>query len=190
MPDPGEAVGLPPNVVTYLAVDVDENPAIGAGRRSYLHFVSRFIIRDALPADLATIVQLYADDVLGRHRELPTVPLPTDYERAFQEIDSDPRHHLVVGDEDGQVVGTLQLSFIPHLVLQGGERAQIEAVRIRSDKRGTGLGDELVGWAIERARERSCRLVQLTTNADREDERRFYERLGFVPLHVGMKLML
>jgi GNAT superfamily N-acetyltransferase len=93
-------------------------------------------------------------------------------------------------EDQGEVVGTLQLSFIPHLVLRGGERAQIEAVRVRSDRRGAGVGEALAQWAIEQARQSGCRLLQLTTNASRADAHRFYQRLGFDVSHVGMKLAL
>lgn len=140
--------------------------------------------------DLASIVAMYADDELGRSRELPGVPLDTAYLEAFARIDADPQHRLVVAESDGVVVGTLQLSFLPHVVLVGGERAQIEAVRVRSDRRGDGVGEAMVRWAIDEARRRGCRLVQLTTNAERGEARRFYERLGFEPTHVGMKLPL
>lgn len=140
--------------------------------------------------DLPFIVRMYADDPLGQGREGPVDPLPEAYADAFSEIDADPRHRLVVVEEGGEVVGTLQLSFLPHLVLLGGERAQIEAVRVRSDRRGTGLGRAMITWAVDQARLRRCRLVQLTTNADRADARRFYEGLGFEPSHVGMKLGL
>ena len=146
--------------------------------------------RDARLDDVAAIVSLYADDEWGSTREVVTDPPADDYLRAFHQIDLDPRHRLVVVEEGDEIVATLQLSFLPHLVLSGSERAQIEAVRVRSDLRGSGLGEALVTWAISQARARGCRLVQLTTNATRTDARRFYERLGFEASHVGMKLAL
>jgi GNAT superfamily N-acetyltransferase len=152
--------------------------------------VTELTFRDARPEDVPQIVRMYADDDLGRTREQPSEPLPAAYWAAFREISDDPRHRLVVVEDAGEVVATLQLSFIPHLVLVGTERAQIEAVRVRSDRRGAGLGEALFQWAIEAARRRGCGLVQLTTNADRPDARRFYEKLGFVASHVGMKLTL
>jgi GNAT superfamily N-acetyltransferase len=91
---------------------------------------------------------------------------------------------------DGAVVGTLQLSFLPHVVRRGGERAQIEAVRVASSSRGSGLGRELLTWAVEQARERGCAVVQLTTDATRSDAHRLYESLGFTASHIGMKLSL
>lgn len=146
--------------------------------------------RDARAEDVASIVRLYADDELGSTREVVSDPPEDGYLRAFRQIDDDPRQRLVVVEDAGELVATLQLSFLPHLVLRGGERAQIEAVRVRSDRRGSGLGEAVLRWAIEVARDRGCVLVQLTTNAGRPDARRFYERLGFAASHVGMKLSL
>ena len=148
------------------------------------------LIRDAGPDDLPAVVALYADDPLGATRERPGTPLPEVYARAFAEISADPRHRLVVAEEDGEVVGTLQLSYLPHLVRMGAERAQVEAVRVAAARRGTGLGRELIGWAVDQARARGCGLVQLTTDAARPDAHRFYESLGFTASHVGMKLTL
>ncbi len=147
-------------------------------------------IRRAERRDLAAIVALLADDALGQGREAATTPLPASYAAAFVEIDADPRQFLLVAELDGAVVGTLQLTILPYLTYQGGRRAQIEAVRVHRDRRGQRLGERLFHWAIDEARRQGCHLVQLTTNAARGDAQRFYERLGFVASHVGMKLDL
>jgi GNAT superfamily N-acetyltransferase len=147
--------------------------------------------RRARREDVPAIVRLLADDPLGAGRELlGEAELPEAYWRAFDAIAADPRQLLVVGELEGRVVGTLQLSFIPSLTYRGGERAQIEAVRIEAGSRGRGLGRAMVRWAIEQARLRGCRLVQLTTDRRRPDALRFYESLGFRPSHTGLKLPL
>lgn len=143
-------------------------------------------IRRATAADVPAIVALLADDPLGAGRESPGDPA---YATAFAEIDADPHQFLAVADAGGSVVGTLQLTFIPGLSRRGATRALIEAVRVRSDHRGSGLGRRLAEWAIDTARARGAALVQLTTDASRADAHRFYERLGFVASHVGMKLI-
>jgi GNAT superfamily N-acetyltransferase len=144
-------------------------------------------IRAAKRDDVPAIVRLLADDHLGALREQPGDP---GYLAAFELVDRDPRQLLVVAEDGVDLVGTLQLTFIPGLSRRGAMRAQIEAVRVRSDRRGTGLGRELVLWAIETARERGCVMVQLTSDNSREGAHRFYERLGFEASHVGMKLPL
>ncbi len=145
------------------------------------------VIRRATRADVEAIVRLLADDPLGSARERYQQPLPESYLQAFDAIDRDPQQELVVVDDGGEVVGTLQLTIIPYLTYQGGRRAQIEAVRVSAARRGAGLGERLCTWAIERARERGCHVVQLTTDKQRPDALRFYEKLGFVASHEGMK---
>jgi GNAT superfamily N-acetyltransferase len=146
-------------------------------------------IRDANEGDVPAIVALYADDSLGQAREQAVEPLPACYWTAFEAIRTDPRHRLVVID-DGDIAATLQLSFVPHLVRMGTERAQIEAVRVARDRRGSGLGRALLEWAIHEARRRGCGLIQLTTDVTRPDAHHVYEALGFRPTHIGMKLAL
>ncbi|WBB72074.1 GNAT family N-acetyltransferase [Micromonospora sp. WMMD1128] len=146
------------------------------------------IFREAVRADLPAVLALLADDVLGRTRDLPEVDAA--YERAFADLDADPRNHLIVADDGGELVGCLQITYIPGLGRHGAERSLIEAVRVRSDRRGRGLGRAMMRWAIDRARERGCALVQLTTDKRRVDAHRFYVDLGFVPSHEGMKLAL
>ena len=143
-------------------------------------------IRRATSADVEAVVAMLADDPLGARRESPGDPA---YATAFAAIDADPRQYLAVAVSGGEVVGTLQLTFIPGLSRRGATRALIEAVRVRADRRGSGLGRRLAEWAIETSRARGAALVQLTTDASREDAHRFYERLGFQATHVGMKLI-
>ena len=148
-------------------------------------------IRRALAVDLPSIVRMLADDALGARRERVEDPLPASYRAAFEAIDRDPNNELVVAEgEDGTAVAVLQLTFTPGLSHQGGWRATIEGVRVDSRLRGSGLGHELLGWAIERSRQRGCRQVQLSTDKPRTAARRFYESLGFVASHEGMKLPL
>lgn len=147
-------------------------------------------IREATRDDVPAIVALYADDDLGRLREQPSDPLPDAYLAAFEAIDRDPNHRLVVVEDAGEVVGTLQLTLLPSLTFRGGWRAQIEAVRTARGHRGAGLGRQLLTWAVEEARRSGCHLVQLTTNAERTEAAAFYRSLGFEPTHVGMKCYL
>ncbi|MFS8101000.1 GNAT family N-acetyltransferase [Lentzea alba] len=130
---------------------------------------------------------MLADDPLGATRERPGDPA---YLKAFEVIDADPHQYLAVAESDGEVVGTLQLTFTSGLSRLGMTRATVEAVRVRSDQRGNRLGEQLIRWAVDEARARGCGLVQLTTDASRVDAHRFYERLGFTASHVGMKLSL
>jgi GNAT superfamily N-acetyltransferase len=149
------------------------------------------VLRTAAADDVAAIVGLIAADQLGATRD--GVRNEADlaaYRAAFQLIDTDPAHLLVVAERDGQIVGTLQLSFLPGLARRGALRAQIEAVRVAESERGSGLGAAMMRWAIDEAGRRDCALVQLTSDKARTDAHRFYARLGFVASHEGMKLAL
>jgi GNAT superfamily N-acetyltransferase len=144
---------------------------------------------DPLNIRLATLSDL--DDIVPLIERDSLVRFPThtheNYAKAFAEIATHPDNAVVVATLGNQVVGTLQLTFIPGLK---GWRAQVEAVRVREDLRNQGIGARMMEWVIDRSRERGCYLVQLTTNAARKDAQRFYQRFGFEASHVGMKLYL
>ncbi|MEM7085213.1 MAG: GNAT family N-acetyltransferase [Bacteroidota bacterium] len=145
--------------------------------------------RKAIEKDILSIIEMIADDELGKRRENFQIPLPKEYLMAFEEIDSDKNQELiVVEDENSEIIGTMQLSFIQYLTYRGGIRAQIEAVRIRRDKRSLGIGKAMFKWAINRAKERNAHLLQLTTDKKRPNAINFYEALGFKASHEGMKL--
>lgn len=143
-------------------------------------------------SDVPAILALLADDEISRARGFGVVPEVVDAAvwAAFEAISTDGNNELIVGEVGGRVLATCQLTFTPGLSRGGAWRMTIEAVRVSADERGGGLGRRLMGWAIERARERGCRIVQLTTDKRRTDAHRFYEKLGFTASHEGMKLLL
>ncbi|ODT57044.1 GNAT family N-acetyltransferase [bacterium SCN 62-11] len=141
--------------------------------------------RSAVSQDLPTLVAMLADDPLGRQREDPGNRKA--YEEAFQALDRDPNHCLLLAVEGPQILGFLQLSYLPGLTYQGGWRAQVEGVRVSSSHRSQGIGRSLVEHAIALARQKGCRLIQLTTDQSRPDALRFYEKLGFQATHLGLK---
>ena len=147
----------------------------------------RVRLRRAERGDLPAVLRLMADDAISRERETSDLE---PYEAAFAAIDADPAQLLVVGLAGKEVVCTLQLTVIPSLARSGALRAQLEAVRVRSDHRGRGVGGELMRWALQEARDRGCALVQLTTDKRRTDAHRFYARWGFAATHQGFKLQL
>lgn len=147
-------------------------------------------IREAVREDLPAIVALLADDPLGEQREVAADPLPPGYHQAFEEIEADPRQSLLVAEMGGRIVGTLQLSILPNLTYGGRRRAQVEGVRIAAEARGRGIGRALVERAKNTAIAAGCHMLQLTANRQRPQAVHFYERLGFVDSHHGLKLYL
>jgi len=147
---------------------------------------SAITIRPARRDDIGGIVAMLADDHLGRARERIEEPLPQCYSEAFDRIARDANLQLVVAEEAGRVVGCLQLCLLPGLSSQGATRALVEDVRVASDHRSRGIGEQLLQWAIGEARARRAALIELLTHESRIDAQRFYERLGFARSHVGM----
>ena len=151
---------------------------------------SNLQFRLAAFVDLSDVIEMLADDVLGRQRERLEDPLPECYVKAFREIEADPNNELIVAELDGEIIGTLQLTFTPSLSHQGSKRCTVESVRVDEKHRGKGIGREMMQWAIERAKEKGCASMQLTTHNDRSNAHRFYESLGFSSTHTGMKLKI
>lgn len=148
------------------------------------------LFRRARRADLPSVVRMLAEDDLGSQRERYEEPLPESYSSAFEQIDNDPNHELIVAERNGEVIGTLHLMFLPSVSFQGGLRAQVESVRVDKLFQSQGIGSQMMKWAVECARQRGAHIVQLTTHKTRLDAHRFYERLGFKGTHLGMKLNL
>ena len=146
--------------------------------------------RTATEADLPFILQLAQQDDIGAQRD----PLRSDHQsealRGLRAINADPNHNLIIVEQDGQAVGSFQLSFITGVSRLGAWRGQIEAVRVSAQSRGQGIGTEMMRWALKMREERGCNLVQLTSDRKREAAHRFYENLGFSASHTGFRLKL
>ena len=146
--------------------------------------------RNATKSDVPTIIELLADDKLGSKREKAKGESLDPYYSAFLEIESDKNNELIIVEFENEVVGTFQLTFIPSLTRQGRKRAQIEGVRVKSSRRGTGVGRKMFEWAIQRSKEVGCKMAQLTSDKKRPEAHKFYSSLGFQPTHEGYKLVL
>jgi GNAT superfamily N-acetyltransferase len=152
--------------------------------------MSALTFRTATRGDLSGIIALIADDQLGQTRDDASLPLDQRYIDGFAAIERDPNQMLVAVEEDGALIGCMQLTFIPGVSRRGAWRGHIESVRVARSKRGGGTGTAMFEWAIAECRRRGCSLVQLFTDKSRKDAHRFYERFGFKASHEGMKLSL
>ncbi len=152
--------------------------------------MATLVFRPAVRGDLPAVIAMLADDMLGRTRETVSDPVDPRYIAGFDAIEANPNDMLAVAERDGCVVGCLQLTFLPGVSHLGAWRGQVEGVRVAAHCRGSGIGRQMMAWAIAQCRAKGCTSVQLTTNAARADAQRFYKTLGFEPSHVGMKLAL
>jgi len=149
------------------------------------------MLREAVAEDVPALVELLAADQLGATRDgITSQDDMRAYLRAFSVLNADPAHLLLLGANGDDVIATMQLSFLPGLARRGALRAQIEAVRVREDYRGKGIGAAMIEWAIHEAQRRGCALVQLMTDNSRDQAHRFYKRLGIVASHQGLKLKI
>lgn len=146
----------------------------------------RFAVRDDVPE----LIRMIVDDALGATRDVFADPLPDIYWQAWDKMEHQGFNKIIVATIGGKIVGCLTLTLITGLGRMGMTRAQIESVRVDTPLRGQGIGERLMRHAIAMAQEMGCGLVQLTTDNTRPDAHRFYENMGFVASHVGMKLIL
>ena len=148
---------------------------------------TKFNLRNATEQDLTEIANLLNDDFLGKNRE--DLNCFNAYIDAFNEIQQHNNIQLLVlENENKKIIGTMQLIMIPCLAVTGSKRMEIEAVRIASELRGSGIGSWMIEESIKIAKQHNCKIVQLSSNNQRIDAHKFYEKLGFDNSHVGMKL--
>ncbi|RCW88907.1 GNAT family N-acetyltransferase [Paracoccus lutimaris] len=143
--------------------------------------------RPATRADVPAVIALLADDMLGQGRETADL---APYLAAFDAMQAEGANQLILGVIGAEIVACYQITFISGLSLSAARRAQIEGVRVASDRRGQNIGEALVHDAETRARAAGCTLLQFTTNRSRSDAHRFYDRLGFTASHIGYKKSL
>jgi GNAT superfamily N-acetyltransferase len=148
------------------------------------------LVRPAERRDIAAIVALFADDAVGGHGDTTDESARPRYEAAFGRIAASPNDMLYVAEWKGEVVGTFQTTLLTTMSGQGSSNLTVSAVQTRADLRGHRIGEQMMRFAIEEARAKGARLVQLMSSGKRADAHRFYERLGFVGSHAGFKMKL
>ena len=152
--------------------------------------MSELAFRFATQSDLAAIVALLMDDEVGESREQGGDVLAPEYTKAFAQMQAMPGNRNLLAVQDGRIVGTLHLAYVPGLSRKGAKRAIVEAVRVASEMRGQNIGTALLKRAIAIARDDGCTLVQVTSDKRRKRAHLFYRRLGFEQSHEGFKLEL
>jgi ribosomal protein S18 acetylase RimI-like enzyme len=84
----------------------------------------------------------------------------------------------------GRILGTVMLQGWPEggEMLAGPEEAEIRALAVVPDARGTGLGRDLLAAIIDRAVAVGVRHLVLLTQPDMKTAHRLYEKVGFTRL--------
>lgn len=146
--------------------------------------------RKAEPSDLPKIIALLADDPLGKSRETFTDPILPCYTEAFTKIQNDPNQALMVILQKEEIIATFQLTLLHYLNRMGSSRVLLESVHVKESARNKGVGNQIIQWSVSWAKAQGANILQLTSDKQRPDAIRFYERHGFVASHEGFKLHL
>ena len=152
--------------------------------------MSTLIIEKAKLKNLKDLINLLFDDDLGKDRENISETSFKNYKKSFIKILNDPNNEIFIQILNDQIIGMMQLTFIPGLSMEGIKRCQIESVRIKKDYRNKGYGTELIEKGIEIAKLNKCGLIQLTSNKKRLNAINFYKKFGFLSTHKSFKLDL
>ncbi|MGR6431171.1 N-acetyltransferase family protein [Rhizobium sp. PAMB 3174] len=155
-----------------------------------LQVAEEIVIRRARPEDVPAIVAMLASDEIGGHGDTLDDTSMSDYRRAFEDIDASSHQRLYVAEAEGAVVGTFQTVTSRTMTARGGATMTLRAVQTRADCRGRGIGAAMMRFAIAEAEMEGVRLIDLSSNGNRKDAHRFYQRLGFVASHIGFKMKL
>ncbi|MFI6393420.1 GNAT family N-acetyltransferase [Nonomuraea sp. NPDC050547] len=169
-------------VPTGKVMGLPSNPSLQDSQ-----YVLSLVFREARAEDVPAVVALIADDAVAARRTGTYGPA---HESAFAAIQADPNNELIVAELKGEIVGTMQLTYIPGISRNGATRLQVEAVRVAAHLRGQGWGRKMMEWAHAKGRARGCVMVQLTSDKQREEAHRFYRSLGYAQSHEGFKLPL
>lgn len=180
---------VPPLLITPHYLSPCRNTAPTTLRISDFHMIET-TIRPATRDDLAFIIALIEEDSVYGSTEDAANPQAPGYLAALAAIDADPNQMLLIATLDGEPVGTFQLTFTPGISRRGAWRCTVENVHVSATHRNKRIGEQMMAWAADQARARGCAFVQLTSNKQRTDAHRFYERIGFSKSHEGFKLKL
>ena len=135
-------------------------------------------IRRAEPRDSPRLAELST--------ELGYPMTPAEAGARLAELSGHPDHAILVAEAGGRVAGWIQVS-LPR-IFETPARAEIAGLVVDETARGAGIGRELVGAAVDWARERGCVAVRVRSNVLRERAHGFYRREGFVDLKTQVVL--
>lgn len=94
----------------------------------------------------------------------------------FEKINSNPDHIVVIAEVDGKIVGTTTLLIEPKFIHKGGLVGHIEDVVVDKNFQGQKIGEKIMKYILEYAKNRGCYKTILDST---DDVKPFYEKLGF-----------
>jgi GNAT superfamily N-acetyltransferase len=132
-------------------------------------------VRKAKAADIPAVLGLYAQPDLDDGNVL-TVDQGV---ALFERFARYPDYTLYVAEQDEQIVGTFALLVMDNLGHLGSPSAIVEDVVVAPDRQSQGIGAVMMRFSLDRAREKRCYKLMLSSNAKRGRAHAFYESLGY-----------
>jgi ribosomal protein S18 acetylase RimI-like enzyme len=137
------------------------------------------LIRDAHQDELPEVGELR----LAAYRADGFLSADSAYAPRLQELGADGSGPVLVAvdGEPARLVGTVMLQHWPHAgpVVSGPDEAEIRALAVCPEARGTGLGRALLAAVIDRAVSEGVRTLVLLTQPEMRAAHHLYEEAGF-----------
>lgn len=95
----------------------------------------------------------------------------------FEKINTNPEHIIAVAEIDGKIVGSTTLLIETKFIHNGGIVGHIEDVVVDKNFQGKGIGQKIVQYLLEIAKNRGCYKTILDC---KDDVKNFYEKMGFI----------
>lgn len=132
------------------------------------------MVREAEKRDLDAILELY----LYLHEDsIPETDMHL--EQTWEQIISDPNHHLIVNEVEGIIVSSCVCVIIPNLTRNVRPYAFVENVVTHEEYRGNGYAGECLDYARNIAEKENCYKMMLLTGSKKPETLRFYEKAGY-----------
>ncbi|MDO4322842.1 MAG: GNAT family N-acetyltransferase [Lachnospiraceae bacterium] len=132
------------------------------------------MIREAKREDLDALLELY----LFLHED--SIPEKNSHlEETWEQIISDPNHHLIVCEVEGKIISSCVCVIIPNLTRNVRPYAFVENVVTHADYRGKGYATECLDFAKKIAGQENCYKMMLLTGSKRPETLNFYEKAGY-----------
>lgn len=135
------------------------------------------LIRDAIPADLGALRDIYNDAVLNTTAIWNEVAIDLDNRRAWLELRAQQGFPVLVAEDAGEVVG--YASYGPWRAFDGFRETVEHSVYVRADQRGKGVGPQLMQALVDRARAQGLHVMVAAIESGNAASIRLHERLGF-----------
>ncbi|MFI6575593.1 GNAT family N-acetyltransferase [Nocardiopsis sp. NPDC050513] len=148
------------------------------------------MIRAAIRSDLGAILRLLRELGDSTDTQSAHVRMSSAAVRAWTRMEGDPDRMVLVAEERGQIIGTLDLLIVANLTHDAQPWAVVDNLVVDPQRRGGGIGRALMEDALDRATRAGCYKVELLAHESRDRASGFSAALGFDASHEGFRRYL